>query len=73
MHKLLIVDDDQIIRAGMKQNINWEENGIEVVGTASNGRECLEMIPSSLPDIILTDIKMPFMDGIELMLSLIHI
>ena len=67
MHKLLIVDDDQIIRAGMKQNINWEENGIEVVGTASNGRECLEMIPSSLPDIILTDIKMPFMDGIELM------
>lgn len=67
MHKLLIVDDDQIIRAGMKQNIQWRENGIDVVGTASNGRECLEMIPSCLPDIILTDIKMPFMDGVELM------
>ncbi|MDU7337756.1 MAG: response regulator [Clostridium sp.] len=67
MHRLLIVDDDQIIRAGMKQSIHWEENGIEVVGTASNGRECLEMIPSCLPDIILTDIKMPFMDGVELM------
>lgn len=67
MHKLLIVDDDQIIRAGMKQNIEWAENGIEVIGTASNGRECLEMIPSCLPDIILTDIKMPYMDGVELM------
>lgn len=66
MHKLLIVDDDQIIRAGMKQSINWEKNGIEVIGTAGNGQECLEMIPNCLPDIILTDIKMPFMDGIQL-------
>jgi two-component system response regulator YesN len=66
MHKLLIVDDDQIIRAGMQQSIEWEDHGIRVIGTASNGRECLEMIPECLPDIILTDIKMPFMDGLEL-------
>jgi two-component system response regulator YesN len=66
MHKLLIVDDDQIIRAGMQQSIEWEDHGIRVIGTASNGRECLEMIPECLPDIILTDIKMPFMDGIQL-------
>lgn len=66
MHNLLIADDDEIMRAGIEKNIDWESNRIHVVGAAHNGQECLEMIPSCLPDLILTDIKMPFMDGIQL-------
>jgi len=66
MHNLLIVDDDEIMRTGIAVNIDWKENGIQVVGTAHNGQECMKMIPTCLPEIILTDIKMPFMDGIQL-------
>lgn len=66
IHRLMIVDDDEILREGIEKNADWMANGIQVVGTARNGRECLEMIPDCLPEIILTDIKMPFMDGMQL-------
>lgn len=65
-HRLLIVDDDEIMRTGIEKNIDWQAHGIQVVGLAHNGQECLEMIPACLPHIILTDIRMPFMDGMQL-------
>ena len=66
MYKLLIVDDDSIMRRGMEANINWAENGIQVVGSAENGKECLEKIKTCLPDVVLTDIWMPIVDGLQL-------
>ena len=66
MYRLMIVDDDEIIREGLVKNINWNENGIQVVAEAKNGKEALEKIELFIPEIILSDIQMPFMDGIEL-------
>ena len=62
----MIVDDEEIEREGMAQFIPWEQFGVEMVGTARNGAEGMEKIESLQPDIVLTDIKMPVMDGIEL-------
>ncbi len=65
MYHILIVDDEFLVRLGLKTTINWEANGYKVVGEASNGKEALEMVQSSMPDIVLVDIKMPLMDGLE--------
>ena len=62
----MIVDDDEILRVGLVRNIPWEERGITVVGTARNGKEAVEKLSRLLPDIILSDVQMPFMDGLEL-------
>ena len=64
MYKILIVDDEEIEREGMASLIDWERFGMTLVGTAWNGVEGLEKIRSLSPDIVLTDIKMPGMDGI---------
>lgn len=66
MYKLLIVDDEEIEREGMKQFIPWEKYEIELAGSAWNGVEGFEKIQKEKPEIVLTDIKMPVMDGIEL-------
>ncbi|HHV09154.1 MAG TPA: response regulator [Clostridiales bacterium] len=66
MYRLLIIDDEEIEREGMAKYISWEQFDIELVGTAWNGAEGFEKIQSEKPDIVLTDIKMPVMDGIEL-------
>ncbi|QMV44092.1 response regulator [Cohnella cholangitidis] len=66
MLKLLIVDDDEWIREGIRRNVNWSDSGIEVVGTAADGQEGWELVRSLSPDLLLTDIRMPFMDGLEL-------
>lgn len=63
---IILVDDEQQILFGMKKGINWEELGFEVVGTAQNGKEALELIEDHHPDLLISDIKMPFMDGLEL-------
>lgn len=55
------------MRVGIKSAIDWSEIGVEVVGEAADGEEALEMALSSRPDIILTDVRMPFMDGLTLM------
>lgn len=65
MNKLLIVDDDVIIRKGLAENISWESNGIELIGTASDGEKALELMDSETPQLIISDIKMPFMDGLQ--------
>jgi two-component system response regulator YesN len=66
MLKVAIVDDENIVRIGLQTFINWEENGYDLVGLFSNGKEVLEYCQSHPLDILLTDIKMPVMDGIEL-------
>ncbi len=66
MYKLLIVDDEELEREGMAEFIPWKEYGIALAGTAWNGVEGLEKIEKYRPDIVMTDIKMPVMDGIEL-------
>lgn len=66
MFKLLIVDDEPLVQIGVKSMINWEDYEIDVIGTAANGKQALDVIKSNLPDIVITDIKMPIMDGLEL-------
>jgi len=65
--KILIVDDELLVRIGIKSCIEWTEYGVEVIGEAADGFEALKLIYQLKPDLILLDIKMPNMDGIELM------
>lgn len=62
--KLLIVDDDSLIRDGLKMILEAEE-GFSVVGTASNGQEALKMCTELQPEIVIMDIRMPVMDGVQ--------
>jgi two-component system response regulator YesN len=64
--KVLIVDDEVLIRQGIKHFMNWEQEGFHIIGEASNGQEALELIAELRPHIVLTDIVMPVMDGEEL-------
>ncbi|MFC6650159.1 response regulator [Paenibacillus rhizoplanae] len=66
MYRVIIVEDEFIVRYGIRSMIEWEAIGLEVTGEAANGREALELMAAGLPDILITDIKMPVMDGIEL-------
>ena len=66
LYKILIVDDEEEIREGIIRKINWENYGFTIVGSAQNGIEALEKAQSLNPDIIMTDVKMPYMDGLEL-------
>lgn len=67
MYKLIIVDDQPVIRKGLVKLVDWEEMGIEIAGEASNGLEALELILRENPHLMICDIKMPGMDGLELM------
>ena len=66
MYKMLIVDDEYIVRMGISETIEWNNYDIEIVGTAVNGLDALNKIEELKPDIIISDIKMPQMDGIAL-------
>lgn len=63
--KVVIVDDEFIMRQGMKHMIDWEKEGYQIVGEATNGKEGLALIEETRPDIVLADIVMPVLDGIE--------
>ncbi|MEM9389724.1 MAG: response regulator transcription factor, partial [Bacteroidota bacterium] len=63
--KVVLADDHSVVRTGIKMLIGSDEN-IEIVGEASSGTEALTMIKNSRPDILITDISMPGMTGIEL-------
>ncbi|WP_123042946.1 response regulator transcription factor [Cohnella candidum] len=67
MYRVLIVDDEPLIREGLKTIVDWEESGFEVVGTATDAMDALQKLPSCKPDLIIIDIRMPGMDGIQLM------
>ena len=66
LYKVLLVDDESMILRGMEEGISWESFGFEVTGTASNGQEAWEMIQNDRPDVLISDIRMPFMNGLEL-------
>ena len=66
MFKVLIIDDEPIIRKGLKNIINWKNYECEVCGEAVDGHEGSELIQKYLPDIIITDIKMPEIDGLSM-------
>ena len=65
MYKLLIADDDEIICRGLATCIDWKEHGVEVIGTVCDGEMALEKVEECHPHIVLADINMPFMDGME--------
>lgn len=66
MYKVLIVDDEMIVRHAVKSLICWDDNRFEYVGSAANGAAALEMVQRTEADIVITDIKMSEMDGLEL-------
>ncbi|WP_054956923.1 response regulator transcription factor [Paenibacillus dakarensis] len=70
MIKVLIVDDEPKLREGLKSIIAWDELGIEIVDTAANGSEALEKHKLYAPDIMIVDIRMPGMDGLQLIGSI---
>lgn len=66
MLKIFLVEDEFVVREGIKNNIDWTSHGYEFCGEASDGELALPMIHKCKPDIVITDIKMPFMDGLTL-------
>ncbi len=70
MIKLLLVEDEQIIREGMEEMINWNAHGITICGSLSNGLDAYNRFNEYNPDILLTDIRMPKMNGLELIKKL---
>lgn len=66
MYKLILVDDEEEVRHGILEKIEWDKHGFEIAGEAENGLEALEIAEKTIPDIVITDIKMPFMDGLTL-------
>jgi len=68
--KVMIVDDEVLIRIGLKSCIDWDANGFVIVGEAENGIEALELYKKHVPQIVLCDIKMPRMDGLQLIKEL---
>ncbi len=66
MYKVFIVDDEVIVREGIRSKINWDNTEFSLAGEAADGEIALSMIQDIKPDILITDIKMPFMDGLEL-------
>ncbi len=65
-YRVLLADDEEEIRTGISRKIDWSALGFALVGEADNGEEALELAEQLRPDVVLTDIKMPFMDGLEL-------
>ncbi|MCR5688014.1 MAG: response regulator transcription factor [Lachnospiraceae bacterium] len=66
MIKVFLCEDEFVVREGIKNNIDWAGNGYEFLGEASDGELALPLIRKLKPDVVITDIRMPFMDGLEL-------
>ena len=66
MTRVLLVDDEPLVLIGMQGMLNWAALGYEVVGTARNGAEALRAVQKKQPDIVVSDIRMPVMDGFAL-------
>ncbi len=65
-YKVFFVEDEIVTREGIRENVEWSANGFEYCGEASDGEMALPLIQSLRPDVLITDIKMPFMDGLQL-------
>lgn len=66
MYRLLFVDDEALIREGVSENVKWEKYGYELAGSCENGKEALAFIRNNPVDVVLTDICMPYLDGLQL-------
>ena len=66
LYKIIIADDEKEIRDGIIRRIDWQANGFQLVGDAANGQEAWELVELLRPDVVMTDIKMPFLNGLEL-------
>lgn len=66
MYKVLLVDDEKIILEGIAKLVQWEQLNMTLIGTAQNGKEAFEIIERNRPDVIISDIRMPGMDGLQL-------
>lgn len=66
MYKVFVVDDEIVVREGLRENVEWDKSNLLFAGEAQDGEMALPLIQEIKPDILLTDIKMPFMDGLEL-------
>jgi two-component system response regulator YesN len=66
MHKVLVVDDEAYVRKGLLELVEWSEMKLTIVGEARNGKEALGLIQELKPDLVITDIRMPAIDGLEL-------
>ena len=66
MYTIIVADDEEELRRALIRRVDWESVGFTVVGEAENGVEALELVEKLKPDLLLTDIRMPFVSGIEL-------
>ena len=66
MYKVLIADDERLIRITLKNMIDWKALDCEVIATAKDGEEAFHIFTDMQPEIVITDLKMPGMDGIDL-------
>ncbi len=66
MYKVLLVDDEEVVREGIAHNIEWDRHGFALVGTCANGRDAADAMVALRPDLVITDICMPFGDGLAL-------
>ena len=66
MYKLIFADDEALVRNNIAKLVQWEKCGFELVGCCANGHELLEVVEKDLPDLVITDINMPFINGIDL-------
>lgn len=66
LYRIMLVDDEEEVRTGIINKIDWETAGFEVVGDAENGEDGLEKLELLEPDVVLTDIRMPYMDGLTM-------
>ena len=70
MFKVILCDDNEIILEGLSRQIDWPELGMALCGTASDGEEGLRLIREVRPDLLITDIRMPYIDGLMMILSM---
>lgn len=66
MYKVMIIDDEETIRQGLRSVINWEEHNCSIIGEAEDGDEGVQLITELKPDIIFTDVRMPGLNGLEM-------
>src|SRR5512136_410935 len=65
-YKVFFVEDEIVTREGIRDNVDWLAHGFEFCGEAMDGEMALPLIQATRPDVLITDIKMPFMDGLQL-------
>lgn len=70
MYKMLVVDDEYLVRLGITETVEWKEHDVEIVATAVNGKDGLEKIRELNPDIVISDVKMPVMNGVDMVKKL---